>query len=149
MATGFNLVAISLKCNNNDLLVVRQLILKALNIADESPAYKKASSASCAANLLALSRQDRQEPDLATSTHALHFAGGNMDLFSHGSGHLQHARLTKPCAEIINQWRNPAKQVRKCWSSFTYSLVDVNFDTFPEYSSKFLVSASRDLAART
>ena len=51
MATGFDLVAISLKCNNNDLLVVRQLLQEALNIAEGSPAYKKASSASCAVDL--------------------------------------------------------------------------------------------------
>ena len=29
----------------------------------------------------------------------------------------------------MNQWRNPVKQVSKCWTGFTYSLIEGNFDT--------------------
>ena len=41
MATGFDLVAIALKCNENDLAKVRGLLQNAVDIVDQSPAYKK------------------------------------------------------------------------------------------------------------
>jgi hypothetical protein len=148
MATGFDLVAIALNCNNNDLIKVRGLLLQAVELVDQSPAYKKITSTSCAANLLALSRQDRPQTNLGTASNAFHIAGGKLDLFSHGSGSLRKEDLTKSCVELMDQWRNPAKQVGKCWSSFAYSLVEGSVDTFPEHSRKFHVCASRDLADR-
>jgi hypothetical protein len=148
MATSFDLVALALNRNDGDIAKVRGLLADAVEIVDQSVAYKKLCSVSCAANLLALSRQEGQQPSLGTTTHAFHIAGGNIDLFSHGFGRLRHAHLTTCCDELINQWHSRTKQLRKCWSSFSYSLLEGDADTFPEHSRKFHVCASRDLAAR-
>ena len=124
MATNFDIVSYAVKFNNTGLLLVRRLLKEALDIMDESPAYKKAISVSCASDLLSLSRPPRQAPVLTTTPGAFYIAGDNIDLFSQWARRLQLAHLTKSCVEIIEKWRNPAKQVSKCWSSFAYSLVD-------------------------
>ena len=148
MATSFDLVAIALNRNNGDITKVRGLLADAVEIVDQSVAYKQLRSVSCAANLLALSRQEGQQPSLGTTTHAFHIAGGNIDLFSHGFGRLRHAHLTTCCVELMDQWRSSSKQVSKCWSSFSYSLIEGNVDTFRENSRKFHLCASKDLADR-
>ena len=77
---------------------------------------------------------------------AFHVAGGTIELFSHGANRISTDHLSKLCVEIIRQWHNTAAQVRKCWTSFAYSLAEENTDTFLGHSRKFHVSASRDLA---
>ena len=80
MATNFDTVCYALKVNNNELLLVRRLLKEALGIMDESPAYKRSTSASGAADLLSISRSHHQEPVLTTAPGAFHIAGGNIDM---------------------------------------------------------------------
>ena len=114
MAANFDIVSNALKSNNKGLLLVRRLLKEALDIIDESPAYKKAISASCAADLMSLSRPPHQAPVITTTPGAFYITGDNIDLFSQGARRLQLAHLTKSCVEIMEQWRNPAKQISKC-----------------------------------
>ena len=83
-----------------------------------------------------------------TTPGALRIAGGNIDLFSYWARRIQLAHLTIQGVMIMEQWRNPAKWFSKCWTIFTYSLVEENLDTLPEHSRKFRVCAPRDLAKR-
>jgi hypothetical protein len=131
-----------------DVLLSHAHLSRALAILQQSPAYKKASSEAGAAGLLSLSQPTLPSLQPTPQTVAFHVAGGPINLFSHGASRLTTANLNKSCDEIIHQWHNKSAQVRKCWGSFTYDLVEGNTDTFQQHCRKFSDSASRDLSLR-
>ena len=148
MATNIQLVRVAVNSNNGDLKAAHRLLYEAVIILEESPHYQRARTASSAGALLSLSEPRRSSSLSTPCVGGFHVAGGNINLFSHGMQRVTVGNLTKSCVELRRQWQSTARQVRKCWSSFSYSLVDGNADTFPEHSRKFHGSASRDLAAQ-